>query len=419
MSFSSIGAKQREKEEKALRYFLAFSLIGSVVLHVVVLTLSSLWVRTPEIAEEPIGVMVIDKPSLQAAKPKGGVVAIGGGRRSGKKSQGGSVAAGVASIRGASREGRTAVTSSKLPSQPKAAATASARRNAITSIAQSKPKPVETTTTREPFDSLKPKPAQTRSPVATLKPKRATTLPPKPASSPKPVIIPSPSPTATLQTKPTQPTQVPPLQFPQHAKISAPTQPLLARQQVQSDHSREVSDAPQGHAAASGNRDSSSTRDSGNRDSGQTVGSSNRPGNGSATDPGNGSGNPRAVATGSRSDNGNGFTTGSGSGTVACRSCPIPEYPPGAEDLEGRAVVVIEVDRDGNVNDVQIAESTGHDILDRAVLETVKKKWKFASSENEQRVRAAVNFATQGSDFYRQARERERQARKLEQQRKR
>ncbi len=87
--------------------------------------------------------------------------------------------------------------------------------------------------------------------------------------------------------------------------------------------------------------------------------------------------------------------------------------------MEGRAVVEIDVERDGSVKDVQMVESTGHDNLDQEVMETVKKKWKFVSTDSEQHIQAAVNFAKPGSDFERQARERVRQAQELQQKRRR
>ncbi|MDF5719254.1 MAG: TonB family protein [Rhizonema sp. PD37] len=153
-----------------------------------------------------------------------------------------------------------------------------------------------------------------------------------------------------------------------------------------------------------------------------TVGNTNREGNGDngvLPGSGNSSGNTTAIATGNRNGHGNGLGTGSGSDGLACRRCPPPNYPSGSEGMEGRAVVEIDVEKDGSVKDVQMVESTGHDNLDHEVMETVKKKWKFVSTDSEQHVQAAVNFAKAGSNFERQARERVRQAQELQQKRRR
>jgi TonB family protein len=160
-------------------------------------------------------------------------------------------------------------------------------------------------------------------------------------------------------------------------------------------------------AMSSTNRES---RDSGGDTGNGNLGQSNGFGNTLGTSSGSGS----KVSTGI--GNGNGSSIGLGSNGVICRRCPAPEYPLGAENLEGRAVVVINIEKDGNVSNVEIVKSTGYDNLDQTVLETIKKKWKFASSQKEQRVRAAVNFALAGSDFYHQARTREHQARELKHQ---
>ncbi|WP_160295953.1 hypothetical protein [Aliterella atlantica] len=44
MGLSSIAVQQREKEDEALKSFIVFSLVGSVGLHVAVLSTSNFWV---------------------------------------------------------------------------------------------------------------------------------------------------------------------------------------------------------------------------------------------------------------------------------------------------------------------------------------------------------------------------------------
>ena len=373
MKFSNIAASQREKEHIALRSILAKSFIGSVALHIVVLLLCSLWIRKPELAAqpEPMPVIMIYKPSLQAAKPKGntqgkiiGIDRAGGG-------------SGIHSVR------KIAAIQSKSDSQAGG-----------TSVITKKPShPTETTTTD--------KPAPVAKPVALKPPQPAPTPMPQHVEEQKPASTPSPIPTA----------------IPEPRLAKRPPQPALASPPLENTENR----APPSDFLR-GLRTRSNATNSGNR----LFSGSNR-GFGLGRTLGNGVGNTTAVATGEGNlirgkspgdGKSHGSTSGSGFGGLECRSCPAPAYPPGSENLEGRAVVMIDVDSDGNVKNVLITKSTGDDTLDQTVKETVKE-WKFVSSENGERVRAAVDFATQGSDFYHQALEREHRSHEREQQRKR
>ncbi|MCB9831758.1 MAG: energy transducer TonB [Planctomycetes bacterium] len=69
--------------------------------------------------------------------------------------------------------------------------------------------------------------------------------------------------------------------------------------------------------------------------------------------------------------------------------CPSPRYPRQAvtRHLEGRVILIVDVDRDGRVLDVVIETSSGHDILDRAAVDAVED-WRFAPArEGDQTVR--------------------------------
>ncbi|MDP8966002.1 MAG: hypothetical protein M3O33_18885, partial [Cyanobacteriota bacterium] len=77
MSISSFCIEQREKEQKALKKFLAYSLAGSAAFHVVMaFGVSWVWARQPALAEDPIEVMVVEepdteeKPLVDTPKPK-------------------------------------------------------------------------------------------------------------------------------------------------------------------------------------------------------------------------------------------------------------------------------------------------------------------------------------------------------------
>lgn len=96
MGLSSIAAEQREKEVEALKSFLTYSLIGSLALHIGVLTfgIGNFLNRVPEIADELAEVAIVDPP-IQDLEPKQ-EESIGG---SGTGSEGDSIAGGGGSPR--------------------------------------------------------------------------------------------------------------------------------------------------------------------------------------------------------------------------------------------------------------------------------------------------------------------------------
>lgn len=73
VSFSSITTDQRAKEAKALKLFLAYSLIGSLLVHIAIAVLFSgignLLTTLPATEDEPIEVAIIDSPTVEAEKP--------------------------------------------------------------------------------------------------------------------------------------------------------------------------------------------------------------------------------------------------------------------------------------------------------------------------------------------------------------
>lgn len=78
------------------------------------------------------------------------------------------------------------------------------------------------------------------------------------------------------------------------------------------------------------------------------------------------------------------------------------------------------VETDGSPAEAELAQSSGNSELDQAAVAAVQEM-RFAAPENGRRVvRLAINFATTGSDFERQARQRreenERQRRERERQ---
>ncbi len=58
---------------------------------------------------------------------------------------------------------------------------------------------------------------------------------------------------------------------------------------------------------------------------------------------------------------------------------PRPPYPSVARrrSYEGSVVLLVEVLSDGRVGEVRVSRSSGHDVLDRAALQTVRDRWRF------------------------------------------
>ena len=71
MSFSNIALQQRERESKALRIFLACSFAGSLVFHLVLLASGVIQYlnRVPQIEEEPVEITLLDTP-IEEIEPK-------------------------------------------------------------------------------------------------------------------------------------------------------------------------------------------------------------------------------------------------------------------------------------------------------------------------------------------------------------
>jgi hypothetical protein len=88
MSFSSTLVKWREQEVVNLRKFITYSLLGSVVLHIGILTFSvsnNIKNKVPDISRKPIEVTIIEAPLANQKKTPNFKV----GKRGGEKSGGG------------------------------------------------------------------------------------------------------------------------------------------------------------------------------------------------------------------------------------------------------------------------------------------------------------------------------------------
>ena len=427
MGFSSIAVQQREKEAEALRSFLAFSLIGSLALHLGVLTLGigNLLHRTAEL-EEPLEVMIVEPPTLEAVKPQeetqqetqssGGSAASAGSSGGKSGSEGG-----IAVVRSSSGGGSG--TQSAPSSPPKAAVRA----------------------------LPKPTPSIAQTPETTSTPKPTQTSPPEVTAAPKPVITPSPQQSVSPQPAPTlQTAPVAVNRSPQNLKPAAPAQPQQQDNEKLRDFVTGIrnSRASQGSApnslseadnpsrmgdtlgglrpgtqsatGGSGNRTGSGGSSTGNSSSrGSGTGTGNGSGQGTGTGTGNSPGSGSQVAAGPRSvrqgtprgeGSGNGDPTGSGSGRLACRNCSKPKYPERArrQGQEGTAKISVDVDAKGNVTNVRLTGSSGHTALDEAALREARR-WKFdAPNGARQGLSAKVDFALEESERARRASERRR-----------
>ena len=74
--------------------------------------------------------------------------------------------------------------------------------------------------------------------------------------------------------------------------------------------------------------------------------------------------------------------------------------------MEGTTKVRVSVDTEGNVTNVQIAQSSGNSALDEAALKAVRR-WKFEELNRARQGVVSVNFALEGSERARLAEERQ------------
>nr|RNJ65127.1 MAG: TonB family protein [Leptolyngbya sp. IPPAS B-1204] len=123
-------------------------------------------------------------------------------------------------------------------------------------------------------------------------------------------------------------------------------------------------------------------------------------GSGSGTGTGSGTGNNRGNST---------ETPSEGSGRrIACRNCPDVNYPEEAlrARQEGTVKVLVDYDENGNVVSATLVDSSGHTVLDEAVLETVREKYRLDDSGGAGSTVLSIDMTIRGSDFNRQAEER-------------
>ncbi|MGH8000382.1 MAG: energy transducer TonB, partial [Brasilonema sp.] len=394
MSFSGTAIEQRGKESRALKTFLALSLIGSLGLHVGVLAsgiVNNFLKQVQEIDKEPIEVAIIETPAPKPIeKPKEPVKPL-----------------------------------QQLP-KPKA-------------IVPIKPQSVE-----QP-KALLPKPPV----LPPLQPKQTVVVPKPPVLPKQTVVVTKPLvPPPKIVTPPVEKPDPKPLpKIPQLDTQSKPDpapkpQPDENLKQTLRDlRTPRAIPEPAGGGGGGGNSPPIATGSgSGTVLSGTGSGSGIGTGSGSGIGSGTGSGIGSGTGSGIGSGTGSGIGSGQGSGKAQVATAPKPRTPAPTQldftncvrcdikypekskrrGIEGRPGIAFDIDNNGNVNNIRLIRPSGHKELDQALIEQAKDFKLNSAAAGRQNVQLFANFAIQGSRSEREAlqRKRERQQR-LEAQKKR
>ena len=388
MEFSSVTIEQREKEAEALKTFLFFSLIGSLVLHIGILALAinRFFLKFPEVREEPIEVTILEtipqevtQLPVEIKSPQKVNSGGGGGNKGG----------------GISTPTETALNMIKSSVAP---ITKQAQLKITTNLIS---KQSQTLTNREPAKTLTP--VQTN-PIENTTPEPATTPPPVET---KPIQKLDENANTLASTQPqvqTKPTKITPLK--------SETQPNASSNNIPSN-STASTQLPQNKNILGNLGDRSRN----------SLGTGN--GTGSGTGVGNGIGNSTGNSTGNGVGNETGNKPKSENTPIAtapkppienssklnradCIQCQI-KYPDRARQrgIEGNAEVAIDTDSQGNVTRVRLVRSSGDSELDQAAQQAAQE-WKLTpTAEGREGVRASVNFAIKGSQRHRKLQERQ------------
>jgi TonB family protein len=388
MEFSSVTIEQREKEAEALKTFLFFSLIGSLVLHIGILALAinRFFLKFPEVREEPIEVTILETIPQEVTQLPVEIKSLaktnsggGGGNKGG----------------GISTPTETALNMIKSSVAP---ITKQAQLKITTNLIS---KQSQTLTNREPAKTLTP--VQTN-PIENTTPEPATTPPPVET---KPIQKLDENANTLASTQPqvqTKPTKITPLK--------SETQPNASSNNIPSN-STASTQLPQNKNIL-GNLGDRSRNSLG---TGNGTGSGTGVGNGIGNSTGNGTGNGVGNETGNKPKSENTpiatapkppIENSSKLNRADCIQCQI-KYPDRARQrgIEGNAEVAIDTDSQGNVTRVRLVRSSGDSELDQAAQQAAQE-WKLTpTAEGREGVRASVNFAIKGSQRHRKLQERQ------------
>jgi TonB family protein len=383
MEFSSVTIEQREKEAEALKTFLFFSLIGSLVLHIGILALAinKFFLKFPEVREEPIEVTILETIPQEVNQLPVEIKSLAKTNSGGGGNKGG----------GISTPTKTALNMIKSSVAP---ITKQAQLKITTNLIS---KQSQTLTNREPAKILTP--VQTN-PIENTTPETATTPPPVET---KPIQKLDENANTLASTQPqvqTKPTKITPLK--------SETQPNASSNNIPSN-STASTQLPQNKNIL-GNLGDRSRNSLG---TGNGTGSGTGVGNGIGNSTGNGTGNesgnkPKSentpIATAPKPP----IENSSKLNRADCIQCQI-KYPDRARQrgIEGNAEVAIDTDSQGNVTRVRLVRSSGDSELDQAAQQAAQE-WKLTpTAEGREGVRASVNFAIKGSQRHRKLQERQ------------
>ncbi len=398
MGFTGTALEQRGREARALKTFLAFSLIGSLGLHISVLAsgiVDNFLKRVQEIDEEPIEFVVLDTP---APKP---------------------VAKPIEPVKPLQEAPKPKIVE---PIKPQPVEPPKAVLPQKTVVVPQKP--------LEPLPPVLPKqtvvvPQKPLEPLPPVLPKQTVVVPRKPPVQPQKIV------TAPVE----KPIPKPQPEIPQPTNTQSKPEPA-PKPQADENLKQTLSDlqnskASQGGGGGGGGGGGNSPPiATGSGDGTVRSGTGTGTGIGTGSGSGIGSGTGSGIGSGSGSGIGSGIGSGQGSGTgvatapkprtpapsqldpADCVKCDV-KYPERAKrrGIEGRPGVAFDVDNNGNVNNVRLIRPSGHKELDEALLEQARDFKLNSAAAGRQNVQLFANFAIAGSRNNREAvqRQRERQ----------
>ena len=382
MSFSGITVEQRSKEVEALKSFLTYSLIGSLALHIGVLSsgVSNYLTRVPTGEEEPIEFAIVDSPTAEPEKP-------------------------IAEI------------PEEIKKEPE--------------IVQ---KPIET----PPVEKIQ---QQEQITAVAQKPQIVNTPPKAIATKPEVPVKSAPIPRSVPEV-PVKSAPIPQSAPSEDSKASSAgggggggggSGVGLGSGSGIAVGTSSGTGPGGGTGTGTGGGIGSGT----GTGTGSGIGSGTGSGIGSGIGSGTGSGTGSGIGSGTGSGIGNGVgnrptvataptrptppkinSSGNGNGRAACRECNA-KYPEAARrrGVEGRVEVAVDSDAQGNVTNVRLTRSSGNRELDEAQLRQARD-WKLKPTEGgRQGVSIATEFAIKGSRRSRQVQERQAQRQAQERER--
>ncbi|MEH1928047.1 energy transducer TonB [Nostoc sp.] len=351
MSFSGTTVEQRSKEVEALKSFLTYSLIGSLALHIGVLSsgIGNYFTRVPTPEEEPIELAIVDSPTAEPEKPL-----------------------------------------EKIPEEPKKEPEIVQKQPRETLPVQ---KPVQELIERPKIQPVQEQPKQTTQIQPVQEQPKQTTQNPQPTNR-------EIAPKAEVPVK-----TVAPVSGGGGGGGGGGSSVLTGN----SGSSGSGVALSTGSGSGSGSGIGSGIGSGRGSGIGSGIGSGRGSGIGSGI--GSGVGNRPTVATAPTVPTPPKInSSGNVNGRAACRECNA-KYPDAARrrGVEGRVEVAVDTDSQGNVTNVRIARSSGNRELDEETARQARE-WKLKPAEGgRQGVSIATEFAIKGSRRSRQVQERQAQ----------